>query len=253
MEKDNFSMGREKVRDEMDNLDETLFGSDSELEQAAMKQWRANHAMDHGTSKSVRGRLFDNRMVIIDTIPQCIPVAIRHLEEDIAIFKEQLDRLKKCSEKKRTALAVKLKWREERLAYLLKREPCHLERRGMCIYMERTKGTRGNRARRTEKCMAMMSYLAVIREEVITEYVDMDQEGMLIVGTQLIPALLLESRIQIQIPAMDLTTSTDRGGIKANPLLKELRSTTEHIEAIRETLRLRMERLRNPESEGGLR
>lgn len=230
----------------LDDLDDSIFGGESGDDQEAIQQWKNNHAVDHGTSKAVRGRLFDNRMVIIDTIPQCIPVAIQHLKEDIELFEEQLERLKESSVKKREVLSTKIEDRKDRLKYLQTREPCFLEKKGMCVYMDKYKGTRGRKQRRTEKCMGMMAYLGVIREEVIAEYADLDQEGMLVVGTELIPALLLEARIQIQLPAMDLTSTTDRGGMKANPLLKELRSITEHIEVLRESLRLRVEKLKNP-------
>lgn len=234
--------------DVMDNLDDSFFGGGSDVEQAAIQQWFKNFAPDHGTSKAVRGRLFDNKMVIFDTVPQCLPVAMKHLEEDIPFLEERVESLKEGSVKRKNAEAA-LEDKRRKLTYLQGREPCHLHMKEMCVYMKNYKGTRGTTSgRRTEKCMAVLSYLGAIREEVITEYADLDQEGMFIVGTELIPALLLEMRIQIQVPAMDLTSNTDRGGMKANPLLKELRSTTEHIAQIRESLRLRIEKLRAPES-----
>jgi len=118
------------------------------------------------------------------------------------------------------------------------REACKLS--GSCTYITKKDGS----------CTVVSRMVSTYRTDFYEKYQDLDQGELNRVGFELMPLIVLQARMMIELSGGSLTEVGEKGSVKANPLLKEYHSVMVNISRIQTELDKKLE-IRLKELEGG--
>lgn len=118
------------------------------------------------------------------------------------------------------------------------RDSCRLG--GSCTYTTKKDGS----------CTVVARMVSTYRMDFYEKYQDLDQGELNRVGFELMPLIVLQARMMVELSGGSLTDVGEKGSVKANPLLKEYHSVMVNISRIQTELDKKLE-VRLKELEGG--
>jgi len=236
----------EVLPDELE-LDEDMFDEfdtdDMDNNQKDVGKWMFDYKRDIGVSKVGKGNLLGKKMLSWDVVPLCYLAIQKRKEKEITELEAEI---KKTTSKAIVDLKDRLKQlKTEFDEFTMNMERCPLGEKAQCYYLPI------NNKKRTPTCMVLMKIMDPIRAELYNTYMDLDQDSFNQIGLELLPLYMLLHRINIQVTALPLIIATKTGS-KANPLLKEQRSTTQAIQNIRTILDYKLAVVRKEIEPGGV-
>jgi len=121
------------------------------------------------------------------------------------------------------------------------RDACSLGRSGSCTYTVKKDGS----------CTVVARMVSTYRMDFYEKYQDLDQGELNRVGFELMPLIVLQARMTIELSGGSLVEVGEKGGAKANPLLKEYHSVMVNISRIQTELDKKLEmKLKEMEGRG---